>query len=160
MPDYQQGKIYKITAGDLTYIGSTCEPTLARRLSGHVKNYKKWKKGNCRLTTAFNLIDTGNYEITLIELYPCNSKDELTSRERFYIETTVCINKVKRPIITNDERIERCNAYAKTFRENPDNKETQKEYHAIYRQKHTDELKLKKKEYYQRTKNKEKQEIL
>jgi len=153
MPDYQQGKIYKITAGDLVYIGSTTEPTLARRLANHIKNYKQWKKGNKRLTTAFNLIDTGIYEITLIELYPCNSKDELTSRERFYIESMVCVNKVKRPIITTDERIERCNTYAKIFRENPDNKEMIKDYHAIYRQKHADELKLKKKEYYQRTKN-------
>ena len=94
MPDYQKGKIYKITSGDLVYIGSTCEPTLAKRLSNHVKNYKQWKQGKMRLTTAFNLIDTGNYEITLIELYPCGSKDELTARERFHIETTACVNKV------------------------------------------------------------------
>jgi hypothetical protein len=77
----------------MVYIGSTCEPTLAKRLANHVKNYKQWKKGNMRLTTAFNLIDTGNYEITLVELCPCNSKDELTARERFHIENTVCINK-------------------------------------------------------------------
>ena len=42
MTDYQLGKIYRIVCNTtgLTYYGSTCEPTLARRLSGHVVNYK------------------------------------------------------------------------------------------------------------------------
>jgi len=93
MPNYQNGKIYKITAGELTYIGSTCEPTLARRLAGHVGNCKRWKDGKNDFTTSFPLIETGQYEITLIELFPCGSKDELNARERFHIESTVCVNK-------------------------------------------------------------------
>jgi hypothetical protein len=94
MPDYQRGKIYKITSGDLTYIGSTCEPTLAKRLANHVGGYKSWKAGKQHFTTSFSLIEKGQYEITLVELCPCNSKDELTARERFHIENTVCVNKV------------------------------------------------------------------
>jgi hypothetical protein len=94
MPDYQNGKIYKITSGVLVYIGSTCEPTLARRLALHVSNYKRWKIGKSGLNTAYSLIETGQYEITLIELFPCESKDELTARERFHIEANVCVNKV------------------------------------------------------------------
>lgn len=93
MPDYSKGKIYKITSGDLTYIGSTCEPTLAKRLANHVKTYKAWKEGKRGLTTSFRLIETGQYEITLIELWSCNSKDELNARERYWIENTVCVNK-------------------------------------------------------------------
>jgi hypothetical protein len=93
MPDYINGKIYKITSGDLTYIGSTCEPTLARRLSGHVTSHKLCKNGTYGKTSSFQVIETGNYEISLLELYPCNSKDELTARERFYIETNDCVNK-------------------------------------------------------------------
>jgi len=93
MPDYSRGKIYKITAGELTYIGSTCEPTLARRLSGHVGKCKQWKKGTYQFTSSFPLIETGQYEITLIELCPCVSRDELNSRERYWIESTVCVNK-------------------------------------------------------------------
>lgn len=94
MPDYQRGKIYKITSGDLTYIGSTCEPTLARRLADHVSSYKRWKAGTLKTNySVFPLIETGQYEITLIELCPCGSKDELTARERFHIETNVCVNK-------------------------------------------------------------------
>ena len=35
MPDYSKGKIYKIVCNvtGLVYVGSTCEPTLARRLA-------------------------------------------------------------------------------------------------------------------------------
>jgi predicted GIY-YIG superfamily endonuclease len=46
MNKYQQGKIYKIVCnetGDI-YIGSTIEPTLARRLAKHVAKYKFWLK--------------------------------------------------------------------------------------------------------------------
>ena len=47
MPNYQDGKIYTIVCNitDECYIGSTTEPTLARRLAGHVNNYKVWKSG-------------------------------------------------------------------------------------------------------------------
>lgn len=93
MPNYQNGKIYKITSGDLVYIGSTCEPTVARRLATHLKDYKRWKEGKRKGVTSFQLIETGQYEITLIELFPCGSRDELSARERFHIETNVCVNK-------------------------------------------------------------------
>ena len=103
MPDYQRGKIYKITSGDLTYIGSTCEPNLARRLAEHVCAFKRWKAGTLKTNySVFPLIETSQYEITLVELCPCNSKDELTARERFYIETNECVNK-KIPARTKQE---------------------------------------------------------
>jgi hypothetical protein len=93
MPNYANSKIYKITGGDLTYIGSTTAPTLATRLAQHRKSYKLWKEGNGRLVTSFQLIETGDYQITLVESCPCNSRDELTARERYWIENTVCVNK-------------------------------------------------------------------
>ena len=48
MPNYQNGKIYQIidNTNNNIYIGSTCEPTLARRLSGHVRKYKSYLKDN------------------------------------------------------------------------------------------------------------------
>jgi hypothetical protein len=93
MPDYQRGKIYKITSGDLTYVGSTTEKTLARRLSTHVKDHKRWKDGKRGNITSFQVIDQGDYEITLLELCPCNSRDELTARERYWVETLKCVNR-------------------------------------------------------------------
>ena len=93
MVNYQQGKIYKIVANDQTYIGSTCEPTLARRLAQHKGSYKSWNK-KTTYVTSFRVLYEDKPEIILIESYPCNSKDELIARERFYIETMECVNKM------------------------------------------------------------------
>jgi len=68
------------------YIGSSCQKKLCSRLTGHVR------KGNT--CSSREIIEDGNYEIILIENFPCDSKDELHKRERYYIETLDCVNKV------------------------------------------------------------------
>lgn len=94
---YQRAKIYKIidNTNDDVYIGSTCEPTLARRLVQHRADYKKYLKGKTNYTTSFKIIANGDYDIVLIENYPCNSKDELYARERYWTQNTKCVNKIK-----------------------------------------------------------------
>lgn len=92
MPNYQNGKIYKITGGGLVYYGSTIQ-LLSQRLSGHKKNYKNFKKGKATNITSFQLLDFEDCCITLVELCPCNNKEELLARERFWIENNVCVNK-------------------------------------------------------------------
>jgi hypothetical protein len=81
--NYQNGKIYKIVCNvtDEVYIGSTCEPTVARRLAKHVGSYKAHKKGKCGYITSFRIIERGDYTAYLVESFPCDSKDELTKRE-------------------------------------------------------------------------------
>ena len=77
MVNYQNGKIYRIvcrTTG-IIYIGSTCEPTLARRLALHRTNYKSYLVGKHNYTTSFKLLENYNDEILLLELYPCKTKD-------------------------------------------------------------------------------------
>ena len=71
MPDYSNGKIYKIICHKtgLVYIGSTCEPTLARRLAGHVGTYKRSLKGNKPHLTSFKVLENGAYEIVLIIIF-------------------------------------------------------------------------------------------
>lgn len=91
--DYSLGKIYAITSGESVYIGSTVEPTLARRLANHRGGFKAWKKGKSAFLSSYSLIETNDYEITLLELCPCNSRDELTARERHYIQTMNCVNR-------------------------------------------------------------------
>jgi hypothetical protein len=99
MPNYQDGKIYKIVCNitDECYIGSTCEPTLARRLAGHVKDHKLWKAGKRKKVTSFDIIDRDDYQIFFIENFSCNSRDELHSREgeiiRKYKSECECVNK-------------------------------------------------------------------
>ena len=101
MVNYQNGKIYKIidnTNGNL-YVGSTCEPNLSRRLSKHVSRYRQYLEStkNNRVCTfsSFKILENGDNDIILFELFSCNTKDELHSRERYYIELLgeVCVNK-------------------------------------------------------------------
>ena len=93
--NYQLGKIYKIAdnTNDSVYIGSTCEPTLARRLAKHVNNYKSYLNGKNDYITSYDILENNDYNIVLIEASPCNSKDELLARERYFIESIDCINK-------------------------------------------------------------------
>jgi hypothetical protein len=94
MVNYQLGKIYKIVGNGLTYYGSTCEPTLARRLTSHVAHYRQNKKGKCSKVCSSDIIELGEYSIVLVEQYACDTKDQLHARERFFIENNECINKV------------------------------------------------------------------
>ena len=100
MVNYQLGKIYKIVCNETgeQYIGATCQKKLCTRLAQHVSKHNN--------TTSRTIIDSGNYEICLIENYPCNCKDELHMRERFFIETLDnCVNKYI-PGRTETEKIE------------------------------------------------------
>lgn len=154
MPDYQKGKIYKITAGDLTYIGSTCEPTLAKRLAKHTTDFKLWKNGGRRYISSFSLIELGQYEITLLELCPCGSKDELRGRERFYIETNDCVNqriegrtKQEYYIDKKEVILERQAEYREEHREQikeylEKNKEIIQERQAEYREEHREQANI------------------
>jgi molybdopterin-guanine dinucleotide biosynthesis protein len=89
MTNYQLGKIYKIVCNTtgLTYYGSTCEPTLARRLAGHRSKYEK------KLCSSHQVLESNNYDIVLVENFPSDNKMELHKRERYYIENNDCINK-------------------------------------------------------------------
>ena len=96
--NYQLSKIYKLESpSGLIYVGSTSEPTLARRLAGHKRCYNVWKGGNKkRYVSSIKLFeeDEDNVLIYLIENFPCNTKDELRAREGFYIKQLKCVNKV------------------------------------------------------------------
>ena len=94
MEDYSQGKIYKIISSecDLVYYGSTVK-TLNERLRKHKLDYKRQLIEPNYYVTSFELLKQNNYEIVLVENYPCNSKKELRLRERFYIENNECVNK-------------------------------------------------------------------
>ncbi|RZJ99361.1 MAG: hypothetical protein EOO43_26640 [Flavobacterium sp.] len=66
MVNYADGKIYKIidnTNGNI-YIGSTAEPTLARRLAKHKSDYKRYLEGKSRyVTSSFGILDNEDYSL-------------------------------------------------------------------------------------------------
>ena len=106
MPDYQNSKIYKIVCNitGKIYIGSTTQKYLASRLSEHVRDYKNYTTvGKRSYITSFEVIKQGNYDMVLLESYPCNNKMELHAKERYYIENNDCVNKCI-PTRTNKER--------------------------------------------------------
>jgi hypothetical protein len=114
MVNYQEGKIYKLVGGGLTYYGSTCNEL-------RIRFYQHKQKHN--ICKSNKLFDTGDkVEIILVEKYPCNDKMELHQRERYYIENNNCINKYI-PLRTAKE-------YKKQYKEN--NKDKYKEGYKNY----------------------------
>ena len=137
---YENGKIYKIESDqtDKVYIGSTTEK-LSQRMAKHRCNYKKYNEGKYCFVTSFDIIKFGDAKIYLIENFPCNSKEELQSRERHYIKTTECVNK-NQPGRTDKE-----------YRE--DNKEILKEKKKAYVEANKEAIKQKGSDYYQKHKD-------
>lgn len=96
MPNYKNGMIYKLVndENDDIYIGSTSQ-TLPKRLGNHKAKYKCYlNNSNSYFITSFNIIKYQSCKIILIEEFPCKSKIELEKRERHYIDTLKCVNKI------------------------------------------------------------------
>lgn len=135
MIDYQKGKIYKIVCDEepeLVYYGSTCE-ILSNRMSAHRASYKRNQAGLFNNITSFQIIKYPTSQIVLVENYPCQNKEELNARERWWIENNQCVNK-NRPGIFLEKGL--------------------KEYHIQYGKEYYKKYAAKAKEYY--VKNKEK----
>ena len=92
MPDYQQGKIYKIlnTIDDEIYVGSTCE-VLSRRMSHHRAPLKR--NINCLIYKHMKQLGVENFYIELIEDYPCERNEQLVKREGEIIRNIGTLNK-------------------------------------------------------------------
>jgi predicted GIY-YIG superfamily endonuclease len=132
MVNYQNGKVYRIVCNQtgLQYIGSTTIP-LATRLSQHRKLLKDDKSG-----TSKKILENNDYNIVLIEDYPCFRKEELLQRERYYIEMMECVNKkvpmqsqkewyeknkerlIEKQTVWNNNNREKLREYQKTFKAN------------------------------------------
>ena len=86
MPNYQEGKIYKIynTINDDIYIGSTAQK-LCERMRNHRNDHKSRSSFNYPIYKAFREHGVENFFIELIEKCPCNDKDELRRTEGKYI---------------------------------------------------------------------------
>ena len=117
---YQLGKIYKLTSEytDKIYVGSTCKKLLCQRLATHSSNYKLWKKGKGKNISSYKLFELGSVQITLLEAYPCETRDELLSKERYWIEKYKdnIVNKLI-PIRTSEEKKDYDKNHDKKYRE-------------------------------------------
>ena len=82
MPDYDNGKIYQLVFGDRPerYVGSTTQE-LHQRLSGH-----RSTNASSKVKKLVDAVGRMNVRIILIEDYPCSNKNELLSREQYWID--------------------------------------------------------------------------
>ena len=144
MVNYKNGKIYKIINIDFPgkkYYGST-----VRELKVRLTQHRNLKYSSRELIN-------GNEEIILIQNYPCNSKYELTQRERWFIEKFECLNfnipnrTDKEYYQDNKKRIrEKQKIYSLK------NSKKNIEYQKIYREENKEELIIKHKIYYDKRK--------
>jgi len=156
MTDYKNGKIYKIVCKETgkVYIGST-KKSLNRRLQEHKQDYKRYCEEKKNYITSFEIFKKNNYEIVLIEEYPCDSRQQLETRERYYIENCECINKTI-PTRTKQEYCDENKAKIQEYKKEyniqyrKENKEKIQEYKKQYRE----ENKQKIQEYYEENKEK------
>jgi len=137
MPDYKNGKIYKLWSPerDEIYIGSTTQPLYARK-SQHKKNL------NCSSKILYEKYT--DVRIELLECFPCDNKEELTKKEGEYIRNNNCVNKM----IAGRTKKE----YNKEYLEN--NKTKIKEQMKEYRENNKEKFREYDKKWYENNKEK------
>lgn len=155
MPNYQNGKIYilKSKIGNMRYYGSTVR-TLKQRLNEHKTNKKRYENGKTTsYKTSYQILDYDDYEISLVEDFSCSSKQELETRERWFIENNECVNKY----IPTRSKKEYYKEHEKELKEKKkkyydDHKQEINERNKKYYKEHEKEIKEYNKEYRQRNK--------
>lgn len=83
--NYKEGKIYRLLGAGITdtYVGSTCG-SLYRRLWHH--NHMQTTPTQRQMSSALIYQRSPTVAIELLEDYPCDTKQELGARERYWIE--------------------------------------------------------------------------
>lgn len=122
MPNYKNGKIYKIVSNQTNecYVGSTCIKYLSTRFAKHKFNYN-----NKIAEKSLKILKYNDCKIVLIENYSCNSKDELRMREEYYRKLLDTTNE-RKCILKTDEMRKYKNEKQKIYNKN--NKEKLKNW--------------------------------
>jgi len=138
--DYKNGKIYRLVCNKtgLVYYGSTTQPLYKRKWT-HKGLYNLYTKGDkTSYVSSFEIIKNGDYDIILVEDYPCDNKEQLNKRERFFIENNDCVNRVI-PTRTKQE-------YDVLYRKIHNLK--RQEQNKTYREQHKEKYKQYSRDYY------------
>ena len=165
MVNYNNGKIYSLrTYNDdsLIYVGSTIQ-SLSKRHHGHKRDYNCYN-GKERYITSFKIIECGDTYIELLETYPCNTKEELHTREGHWIRKLDCVNRCiagRTQKQWRKENKDHLYKQRKQYREknkdlicerkkkyNKDNQEYINDWHKQYREHNKDKLKVSKNKKY------------
>ena len=164
--NYQNSVIYKIVSNNLDvkdcYVGSTTN--LDKRRADHKSNHKNPNSKQYNIPLYQFIRENGgwyDFSMVLVENYPCNNKNELHARERYFIENLKA--KLNRNIPTRtikewrEENKDEIGIKQKEYQE--DNKDKIKVYKKEYQEDNKDKIKVYRKEYLKdnKDKNKEKQ---
>lgn len=143
MPNYQGGKIYKITSAGGCYIGSTTRD-IQERLRGHKSQRIQELEGKKIHGSARAVMCHPDYKIELVELFPCATKQELLDREAFHIRNIECVNRYipgRTPQIYAQEHKAEIQEYQGGYYQA--NKEHLKARAKLWRETHPDKIKEK-----------------
>ena len=151
MVNYGNGKIYKLVnnCDDKIYVGSTTV-RLCKRKTCHVTDSKK-HPNRC---VYKHILEIGweNVDIILIEKYPCESKEELHKRERYWIDELKAELNLLRPFITVEENKEKISQRKKEYYQ--ENREVIKQKQKERFQENREERLKQMKEYWEKNKEK------
>ena len=146
---YDNGKIYRITNNidNMIYIGSTCLP-LRKRLYSHKKEQHSGKGQNRRLFLHAKKYGWKEFDIYLLENFPCDMKEELKQREEFHrkqVPIDICLNMCRAFATVQDKKlvnkqsrqrhVASYNAYMRQFQQRPQSKAYQIQWQADNREK-------------------------
>ena len=159
LPDFSKCKIYKLVCKDLLikecYVGHTCN--WIHRKSEHKRSIINESRIEYFSNKSIFIRDNGgwnNWDMVLIEEYPCETRLEAHQRERYWMETLKAslnmtvpsrLEKEQKQIYyqQNKEHIlQQCKEYVEN------NKQTRLQYQKEYREKNKDKIK----EYYKEKK--------
>lgn len=103
------GKVYKIEdkeSGEI-YIGSTIM-FMSKRIASHRSDCKRYDEGKRKTKcSSFNIIRRNNFTVEVLHKLVCEDKKELHKLERETIEKygDKCVNKMRRPMVTYEEKL-------------------------------------------------------
>jgi len=138
--NYSNAKIYKLEPlqeheEHEIYIGSTCYKYLSESMRNYRSDYERYKRIDDykkNKSNAFPLFDKygiDNIQILLIENYSCTTKDELKTRQAYYIKSLPCMNK-RIPGRTKEEYNQSPEINEKKKQYYEKNKETKKKHYS------------------------------
>jgi len=151
--DYSKSMIYKLCCKNPEikeiYVGSTTN--LIKRKYQHKSDcynekfysYNSYKYQFIRSNGGFE-----NFHMVLIENYPCDSKQELHKRERYWLEQLDSKLNSYKPYISEEEKKEQTKEWIEK------NNEQHKELVKKYQEKHKEEIKEYQKNYREKQKEK------
>jgi hypothetical protein len=161
MPDYSKTIIYKLCCKNLDvkeiYVGSTCNFT--RRKNAHKTDSSNLNSIKYNTKVYKFIRDNGNFqnwEMIMVEEYPCENKMQKLKRERYWCEELKSELNSDVPGRSDKESVKFYQTKNKDAinQKRRESREKNKEYSKEYRENNPEKVKQQRKKYYEKNKHK------